>query len=139
MLLSAVRKGGCDPIDEWAGLQCLVEGGVCEECVVEGLQRYLLTSGYLLTSADSSRREQAGQLMVKMSDRMVSPYPSPSLLPSLHPFIHHQDRQQSDNDITETDKHDHRTEKHTYMYSVMITVTELARGTCTCSSETSAA
>ena len=66
VLLEAVKSRSCDSADEWAGLQCLVEGGVCEECVVQGLQRFLLNS------SASSQRQRAGQLMAKLSDRMVS-------------------------------------------------------------------
>ena len=65
VLLEAVRRRNCDNIDEWAGLQCLVEGGVCDECVVEGLQRFLLNS------SKSSVRERAGAMMARLSDRMV--------------------------------------------------------------------
>lgn len=66
VLLDAVQSESCDVINKWAGLQCLVESGACEVCVVEGLQKYLLNS------SQSSRRERAGQLMAKLSDRMVS-------------------------------------------------------------------
>ena len=65
MLLTAVSSGGCGLTDKWAGLRCLVEGGVCEDCMVEGLQRHLLNS------ADVSHRDQAGHLMARLSDRMV--------------------------------------------------------------------
>ena len=43
-LLIAVQSRGCAAIDEWVGPQCLVEGGVCDECVVLGLQRFFLNS-----------------------------------------------------------------------------------------------
>ena len=42
--LIAVQSGECDIIDEWVGLQCLMEGGVCDECVMLGLQRFFLNS-----------------------------------------------------------------------------------------------
>lgn len=64
-LLKAVGKDECDLTDKWVGLQCLVEVGVCDECVVKGLQ------GYLLNSADPSCRKQAGELMARLSDRTV--------------------------------------------------------------------
>ena len=64
VLLQAVC-GGCGLPEEWAGLQCLAVAGVCEGCVVEGLQRHLLTS------PNTSRRERAGQLLARLSDRMV--------------------------------------------------------------------
>ena len=65
-LVQAVKKRMCDDVDEWAGLQCLVEAGVCEECVVEGLQRFLINSSH------SSTRQRAGEMMARLSDRMVS-------------------------------------------------------------------
>lgn len=65
-LLKAVGNEECDLTDKWVGLQCLVEGGACDECVVKGLQ------GYLLNSPDPSCREQAGELMARLSDRTVS-------------------------------------------------------------------
>ena len=65
-LLAAVQRRGGDDVDEWAGLQCLVESGVCEECVVERLQRFLLNS------SSSSLRLRAGDMMARLSNRMVS-------------------------------------------------------------------
>lgn len=71
VLLQAVC-GGCGLPEEWAGLQCLAVSGVCEGCVVEGLQRHLLTS------PDTSRRERAGKLMATLSDRMVRSVQAPA-------------------------------------------------------------
>ena len=65
-LLEALGRRGIDNVDEWAGLRCLVEGGVCEECVVERCQ------WFLLNSSDSSIRQSAGNMLARLSDRMVS-------------------------------------------------------------------
>ena len=65
-LLEALGRRGTDNVDEWAGLRCLVEGGVCEERVVERCQ------WFLLNSSDSSIRQSAGNMLARLSDRMVS-------------------------------------------------------------------